>query len=136
MDKDYIKYVLEGSFSLERLTSKNIKKYSKIIELLSNYKKEFLTFSTNIQDAIIQYILSKLDKRYKFKVDYVENEELLILLKLYRDIEFKGATSLEITNIINEFRYMKLLNIQFEEMKNERMINIESRANLNQIRFK
>lgn len=135
MELDYILYVLEGNYKLEELTSKNVDKYNKIIELINTYKESFLELNKAEQTTIFKYILSKLDKRVKFNTVYENNNVLSLLLKLYRDIEFTGATALEISNIEKEFNNYHEIERQLEEMKVEGYFEIESRGDLFQIRF-
>lgn len=135
IDMNYVLYVLRGDYKLEELTSKNVKKYNRIVKLLSTYKEEFLNLNNSNQETIIKYIISKLDQRVKFNTKYEENNVLNLLFKLYRDIDFAGATALEIEAIKKEFNNYNGIERQVEEMKIEGYFEIESRGDLFQIRF-
>ena len=138
IDKDYVDYVLQGD-KLTDFTSKNLVKYNKVINLLTEYKDQYLSYSRYYQEIIFKYIISKLDKRVKFVFDYMENDKLTLLFKLFRDIDFTGASALEIKEIQKEFQTEYYTNREIErlleDMKNNDFIEIESRADLNQIRF-
>ena len=135
MDKDYINYVLDGSFTLEQLTSKNINKYKKIISLIEKYKNEYLQLKQYSKSDILDYVISKYDKRHNYSTNFLWDGTLILTLKLYRDIEFKGASALEIKSIKEEFNSYRDMEWQLEELKNKGLIEIESRGDLNQIRF-
>ena len=127
---------MDGSFRLEELTSKNIIKYEKIITLITEYKGEYLQLKEYGKNEILDYIISKFDKRCKFNLVFTWDESFLLILKLYRDIDFRGASALEIKSIKQEFNSYRDIEKVLEEMKNNGMLEIESRGDLYQIRFK
>ena len=125
---------LEEVFT-EDFQQKELKRYIKIKNILP--PEYYLLNYSEDKNQVLNYLATKIDKRVKNNQLSPNVKSFYVMLVTFRNLEWTGATALEVKEIKKEFKQLSSREIEnlIENLHKERIITWESRANLNQIRF-
>ena len=125
---------LEETFS-EDFQQKELKRYTKIKNIIPTeyYNLDY----SGDKNEVLRYLETKTDKRVKNHFMNPNAETFYVMLIAFRNIEWHGATALEVREIKKEFKQMESRDIEklIQELHQKRIITWECRADLNQIRL-
>ena len=120
----------------EDFEKKELKRYTKIRNILPITDYQSLEYPEE-RTKLIEYLATKTDKRIKISECYISPNTFYTILKVFRDIEFPGASALEVKEIKKEFSFLPYGEVEelIQKLHSKNIVNWESRADLNQIRF-
>jgi len=132
----YLEHKTLKEISTEDFQQKELKRYIKIKNILP---LEYYSLNcSEDKNQVLNYLVTKIDKRVKSNQLFPNVKSFYIMLIAFRNLEWTGATSLELKEIKKEFKQLSSREIEnlIEDLHKKRIITWESRADLNQIRFK